>query len=105
MCRARPVAVGRVDRGEEDLRGQVGRPLAIADPAGDEPLHFLDVLAVEGIEQVRVGTDPAQLLSADAALAGSDHARLRLSALGGVGNASSTSMPVIGRGGGKRYRA
>src|SRR6185295_4297255 len=72
----RPVAMGRVDRGEKDLRGQVGGPLTVPDPAGDEPLHLLDVLAVEHLEQLWIDADRAQLLSADAALAGTGHAQV-----------------------------
>ena len=72
---SRPVTMGRVDRGEKDLRGQVGSPLTVPDPAGDEPLQVLDVLAVKRLEQVGIGTDPAQLLGADAAPAGGDHAQ------------------------------
>src|SRR5262249_42830527 len=64
----------RVDRRQEDLRGQVGRPLAVADPAGDEPLQALDVLAVERLEQVGIGADLAQLVGAHAVRTSGDHA-------------------------------
>lgn len=66
--------MGRVDRGEEDLRCQVGGPLSVADTASDESLHALDVLTVKGLEQVRIAADPAQMLGADAVLASGDHA-------------------------------
>src|SRR5262249_4507701 len=69
---ARPVTTGRVDRGDEDLRGQVSRPLPLPDPPGHEPLHRLDVLEVERLEEIGVAPDPAQLLSSDAPLAGDD---------------------------------
>ena len=50
--------MGRVDRGEEDLRGQVGRALAVADSAHHETLHPLEVLAIEDLEDVGVDADP-----------------------------------------------
>ena len=68
--------MGRVNRGEKDLRGQIGRSLAIADPTGDETLQILEVLAVEGIEEVGVGPNPGQLLGANPVFAGSNHAQV-----------------------------
>src|SRR5262249_2647924 len=61
-----PVAVDRLDRGDEDLGGQVRHPLPLPDAPGDEALHAVEVLAIEGLEDVGIGADPAHLLRPDA---------------------------------------
>lgn len=52
-----PVRVRRVDRGQEDVCGQV----RIVDTASDEALHLLHMRAVEGFERIRVVGDPCHV--------------------------------------------
>ena len=70
---APPELFRRFDRGDEDLRRQVGGALTVADPTGDEALYVLEMLAVEGVEERGVATDPADLRGAHPMLAGGDH--------------------------------
>ena len=49
-----------LDRFEEDVGRQVGGEVRVGHAARDEPLHRLDVLAVEGLERVGVGADRGQ---------------------------------------------
>ena len=62
LAPAAPVGAGRLDHGHEHVRGQIGGHVRIVHPSGDEPLHRLDVLALEALERVRVGCDLGQLL-------------------------------------------
>jgi hypothetical protein len=62
LAAAAAVGPGRLDRGDEHVRGQVGGQVGIVHPPGDEPLHCLDVPAVEAFERLRVGSDLVELL-------------------------------------------
>jgi hypothetical protein len=67
------VGTGVLRRLQRGILGcEIGGALAIADATGDECLYSLQVLSIEGLEDLRVGGDPAQLLGTDAALAHAD---------------------------------
>ena len=56
----RAIAGGRLNRGHEDVRGQISRELTIRDTPRDEPLYRLDMLTVEPLERIRIRANQAQ---------------------------------------------
>lgn len=54
----RVVPVAPVDDRDEHVGCQVGSAVRIVDPPRDEPPYFVDVLAVEAIEQIWIPSEP-----------------------------------------------
>jgi hypothetical protein len=54
--------VGGLDRGEEDVGREVGGQVRVVDASRDEPLHVLDVAAVEHRERLGVVGDTAGIV-------------------------------------------